>query len=141
MKRKRKPRKRIGTSPAQLASLLAAVLLAAAFLPTEAAPKKKPAGFLTAPADPVVVLNSTSVAHAADKLSATLRGKGAKIVGVGNVPGPRPAGLQILYAPGQRAQAQRLQALLAGRTPTIAPLDPVTAGAAVPHAKLVVVIG
>ncbi|MGP0070419.1 MAG: carboxypeptidase-like regulatory domain-containing protein [Bryobacteraceae bacterium] len=43
MKRKRKPRKRIGTSRALLACLLAAVLLPAAFLPIQAAPKKKPA--------------------------------------------------------------------------------------------------
>src|SRR5579863_8397704 len=43
MKRKRKPRKRIGTSRALLATLLAAVLLPAAFLPLQAAPKKKPA--------------------------------------------------------------------------------------------------
>lgn len=102
---------------------------------------KKVTGGLTPPSVPVVVLNATAVAHAADKLSLTLRAHGARIAGVGNVPGPRPAGLQILYAPGQRTQALRLAALLAKRSPSIAPIDPVTAGAAGPHARLVVVIG
>jgi LCP family protein required for cell wall assembly len=103
--------------------------------------KKHSAHALTAPSVPVVVLNSTSVAHAADKLSLSLRAQGANIAGVGNVPGPRPAGLQILYAPGQRTQAERLAALLVRRSPSIAPIDPVTAGAAGAGAKLVVVIG
>jgi hypothetical protein len=60
---------------------------------------------------------------------------------VGNVPPPRPAGVQVLYAPGERVQARRLAALLAKRSPTIAPIDPVAAGAAGPNAKLAVVIG
>jgi hypothetical protein len=103
--------------------------------------KRPVPGALTPPAVPVVVLNSTSVAHAADKLSLKLRSQGAKIAGVGNVAGPRPAGVQVLYAPGERTQAERLAALLAKRSPSIAPLDPVAAGAAGANAKLVVVIG
>jgi hypothetical protein len=103
--------------------------------------KRHVRGALTPPSVPVVVLNSTTVTHAADKLSLTLRARGVKIAGVGNVAGPRPSGLQVLYAPGQRTQARRLAALLARRSPTIAPIDPVTAGAAGGHAKLVVVIG
>jgi hypothetical protein len=47
----------------------------------------------------------------------------------------------VLYAPKQRIQARRLAALLARRRPGIAPIDPVTAGAAGAGAKLVVVIG
>jgi hypothetical protein len=103
--------------------------------------KRPVPGALTPPAVPVVVLNSTSVAHAADKLSLKLRSQGAKIAGVGNVAGPRPAGVQVLYAPGERTQAERLAALLAKRSPSISPLDPVAAGAAGANAKLVVVIG
>jgi hypothetical protein len=64
-----------------------------------------------------------------------------KITGVGNVAGPRPAGLQVLYSPSQRTQARRLGALLAQRHPSIAPIDPATEAAAGNHAKLVVVIG
>ena len=103
--------------------------------------KKRAPSALVAPSVPVVVLNSTSLAHAADKLSVVLQRQGAKIAGVGNVSGPRPTGLQILYAPGERTQAQRLQALLAKRSPTIAPIDPAAAGAAGANAKLVVVVG
>jgi hypothetical protein len=96
---------------------------------------------LVPPAVPVVILNSTPVPDAAHRLSSTLRSHGVKISGVGNVTGPRPAGLQILYAPHEHTQAQRLAAELSRRHPSIAPIDPVTAGAAGGHAKLVVVIG
>jgi hypothetical protein len=89
----------------------------------------------------VVILNSTPVPGAAHLLSSTLRPHGVRISGVGNVTGPRPTGLQVLYAPHERTQARRLAALLARRHPSIAPIDPVTAGAAGGHAKLVVVIG
>jgi hypothetical protein len=95
----------------------------------------------TAPAVPVVVLNATSVGGAAAHQSTTLQSQGVKIGGVGNLSGPRPAGLQILYAPGQRSQADRLATLLAPQNPTVAPIDPVAAGAAGNGAKLVVVIG
>ena len=98
-------------------------------------------GALTPPSVPVAVLNATNVAHAADRLSLSLRSKGARIAGVGNIAGPRPAGLQILYAPGEHRQALRLAALLAARSPTVAPIDPEAAGAAGSAAKLVVVIG
>jgi LCP family protein required for cell wall assembly len=96
---------------------------------------------LTPPKVPVVILNATPVPKAASHLSRALRSKGVKIKGVGNVTGPRPAGLQILYAEGQHTQAQRLFALLAERHPSIAPIDPAAAGAAGGHAKLVLVIG
>jgi LCP family protein required for cell wall assembly len=98
-------------------------------------------GALTPPSVPVAVLNATSIPHAADHLSNTLRSKGARIAGVGNIAGPRQAGLQILYAPGEHTQAERLAALLSSRSPTIAPIDPEAAGAAGSGVKLVVVIG
>jgi LCP family protein required for cell wall assembly len=98
-------------------------------------------GALVPPAVPVIILNSTPVPDAAHRLSTGLRSHGVKVAGVGNIPGPRPAGLEVLYAPNQRTQARRLAALLSGRHPSIAPIDPAAAGAAGSHAKLVVVIG
>ena len=96
---------------------------------------------LTPPSVPVVVLNATPVPEAAHRLSATLRSQGARIDGVGNLAGPRPAGVQVLYAPGERVQARRLAALLLRQSPRVAPMDPEAAGAAGNGAKLVVVIG
>jgi polyisoprenyl-teichoic acid--peptidoglycan teichoic acid transferase len=107
---------------------------------THTAKRKKP-GALAPPAVPVVILNSTQVPDAAHRLSTSLRARGVKIRGVGNVPGPRPGGLQVLYAANERLQAERLAALLSARHPNLAPIDPATAGAAGPNAKLVVVIG
>jgi LCP family protein required for cell wall assembly len=93
------------------------------------------------PTVPVVILNSTSVSGAARRLSLTLRSRAVKIGGVGNVVGPRPAGLQILYAPGERSQAHRLAVVLAGKDASVSPIDPAAAGAAGNGARLVVVIG
>ena len=107
---------------------------------THTAKHKQPAG-LAPPAVPVVILNSTPVPDAAHRLSRSLRARGVKIEGVGNVPGPRPAGIQVLYAASERIQAERLVALLSRSHPNLAPIDPATAGAAGPNAKLVVVIG
>jgi polyisoprenyl-teichoic acid--peptidoglycan teichoic acid transferase len=103
--------------------------------------RKHAPGALVAPTDPVVILNATPVPDAAHRLSTSLVSRGVKITGVGNVAGPRPAGLQVLYSPSQRTQARRLGALLAQRHPSIAPIDPATEAAAGNHAKLVVVIG
>jgi LCP family protein required for cell wall assembly len=103
--------------------------------------RKRAPGALTPPSSAVVVLNAGSVPHAADRLSISLRTQGVRIAGVGNLSGPRPVGLQILYAPGQRRQAERLAALLSRQAPSVAPIDPVAAGAAGEGAKLVVVIG
>jgi hypothetical protein len=93
------------------------------------------------PSVPVAVLNATSVGGAAARLSRTLESQGIKVSGVGNVTGPRPAGVQILYAPGDRSQARRLASVLAAQKPTVAPIDPEAAGAAGNGAKLAVVIG
>jgi hypothetical protein len=103
--------------------------------------KRRIPGALTPPSVQVAVLNATAVPHAADQLSISLRSRGVRIAGVGNVTGQRPAGLQILYTPGNHLQAERLAALLAKRSPSISPIDPAAAGAAGPAAKLVVVIG
>jgi len=103
--------------------------------------KKRAPGTLAPPSVPVVILNSTAVPDAAHKLSTSLRSHGVKIAGVGNVAGPRPIGLQVLYAPQERTQARRLAALLVSEAPSIAPIDPLAAGAAGAHAKLVLVIG
>jgi hypothetical protein len=89
----------------------------------------------------VVILNSTQVPDAAHRLSTSLRAHGVRIRGVGNVSGTRPAGLQVLYTADERIQAERLAALLSGRHPNIAPIDPTAAGAAGAGAKLVIVIG
>jgi hypothetical protein len=103
--------------------------------------KHKRPGALVPPSLPVAILNSTQVPDAAHRLSTTLHIRGVKILGVGNVPGPRPAGLQVLYAADDRIQAERLAALLSRRRPSLAPIDPATQAAAGPNAKLVVVIG
>jgi polyisoprenyl-teichoic acid--peptidoglycan teichoic acid transferase len=93
------------------------------------------------PTVPVVVLNATPVGGAAHKLSATLQAAGVKVAGVGNVTGPRPSGVEILYAPSDHVEAKRLAAVLASRSPALAPLDPATAAAAGGNPQLVVVIG
>ncbi len=93
------------------------------------------------PTVPVVVLNATAANDAAHQLSATLQSKGVKVAGVGNVAGPRPTGVQILYAPADHIQAERVAAVLASRSPTLAPLDPTAAAAAGNNPQVVVVIG
>jgi hypothetical protein len=93
------------------------------------------------PTVPVVVLNATPTSGAAHQLSSTLQAKGVKVAGVGNVAGPRPTGVQILYAPADQVQAQRVAAVLASRSPTLAPLDPAAAAAAGNDPQVVVVIG
>ena len=93
------------------------------------------------PTVPVVVLNATAANGAAHTLSTSLIAKGVKVASVGNVAGPRPSGVQILYAPADHVQAKRLAAVLAGRSPTVAPLDPAAAAAAGNDPQLVVVIG
>ena len=93
------------------------------------------------PTVPVVVLNATPTAGAAHQLSVTLQTKGVKVTGVGNVAGPRPSGVQILYAPADHVQAERVAAVLESQEPTLAPLDPAAAAAAGNNPQVVVVIG
>jgi LCP family protein required for cell wall assembly len=89
----------------------------------------------------VAVLNAGSQQGAAKTLGDQLRGEHVNIGTVGNVVQARPAGLSILYAPGQIAQASRLARVLSAQRPTIAPIDPATAAVAGSGAQLVVVIG
>jgi LCP family protein required for cell wall assembly len=93
------------------------------------------------PTVPVVVLNASSLAGAAGRLSPTLQSEGVKVSGVGNLSGPRPAGVQILFAAGEHGQARRLAHVMSAQDPSVAPIDPAAAGAAGNGAKLVVVIG
>jgi LCP family protein required for cell wall assembly len=83
------------------------------------------------PTIPVVVLNATATGGAAHQLAVSLRAEHVSVAGVGNLTESRPPG---------RSQAERLAGLLASRSPTVAPIDPVTAGVAGSHAHLVIVI-
>jgi LCP family protein required for cell wall assembly len=93
------------------------------------------------PTVPVGVLNAGAQQGAAKTLADQLRGEHVNIGTVGNVTEARPPGVEILYAPGQNAQASRLAKLLSARAPTVAPIDPSAAAAAGSSAQLVVVIG
>jgi hypothetical protein len=87
----------------------------------------------------VVVLNATSTPGAAHDLALSLQSSHVHVSAVGNVTETLPAGTEILYSGGERAQAKLLARVLASRSPTVAPIDPVTSAAAA-GAKLVVVI-
>jgi polyisoprenyl-teichoic acid--peptidoglycan teichoic acid transferase len=91
------------------------------------------------PTVPVAVLNSSATAGAAHRMAQRLTADGVKTSTVGNLAEPRPAGLWVLYQPGEQPQAQRLAALLPG-SPKIAPVDPTAQAAAGSGAAIVVVI-
>jgi hypothetical protein len=91
------------------------------------------------PRVPVVVLNATSTPGAAHQLALRLQARHVSVSAVGNVTETRPAGIEILYASGERSQAKLLARMMASRRPTVALIDPVTSAAAA-GAKLVVVI-
>jgi LCP family protein required for cell wall assembly len=93
----------------------------------------------TTPDVPVIVLNATQAAGAARQIAVFLQGHKVKVSAVGNVTETLPPGTEILYASGERSQAKLLAKVLATRSPSIAPIDPVTSAAAA-GAKLVVVI-
>jgi len=99
------------------------------------APAKPPV-----PTVPVTVLNSGSAQGAASNLAVSLRSQGVNVAGTGNISAARPPGVEVLYVPGQQAQAQKLVHLLSTKQATVAPIDPATAAAAGPSAQLVVVI-
>jgi hypothetical protein len=88
----------------------------------------------------VSVLNATAMPGAAHQLAVQLRADRVTVSRVGNVVETRPPGLEVLYEPGDRDQALRLARLLSGRSPTVAPIDPVSAAAAGSRAGVVVVI-
>ena len=91
------------------------------------------------PTVPVAVLNSSATAGAAHRMAQRLTADGVKTSTVGNLAEPRPAGLWVLYQPGEQPQAQRLAALLPG-SPKVAPIDPTAQAAAGSGAAIVVVI-
>jgi hypothetical protein len=93
------------------------------------------------PTGRVAVLNATSTAGAARTLAQQLSSQGIKVTTIGNVAASRPPGLEILYAPGARAQATRLARTLANRAPVVGPIDPAVQAAAGADAQIVVVIG
>lgn len=90
---------------------------------------------------PVAVLNAGQAQDAAARLARRLRLQHISVAGVGNVVDSLPPGIDILYVPGMKRQAVRLQRLLPASRPTIAPIDPVVQAAAGRAAKLAVVIG
>ncbi|HEY2160300.1 MAG TPA: LCP family protein [Solirubrobacteraceae bacterium] len=93
------------------------------------------------PTVPVAVLNAGTQQGAAKTLADQLRGEHVNIGSVGNLAEARPPGMQILYAPGQSAQASRLAHLLSSHQPVVAPIDPATSAAVGSGAQLVVVVG
>ena len=93
------------------------------------------------PSVPVSVLNASGVTGAARALALQLQAQKVGIGTVGNDTEPRPPGLEIMYAPGQRPQALLLAHMLAARSPTVLPIDPATTAAAGYGTKLAVVIG
>ena len=92
------------------------------------------------PKVPVAVLNATSTSGAAKALGTQLQADHVTVSEVGNVTETRPPGTEVLYAPGDQAQAGLVARLLSARSPTVAPIDPVTAAAAGSGAQVVVVI-
>jgi hypothetical protein len=92
------------------------------------------------PSVPVVVLNATSTPGAAHQIAVQLEAEKVKVSEVGNVTETRPPGLEILYGAGERAQAMRVARLLASRSATVEPIDPVSAAAAGSGAQVVVEI-
>jgi polyisoprenyl-teichoic acid--peptidoglycan teichoic acid transferase len=93
----------------------------------------------TVPDVPVIVLNATQTDGAAHQLALFLQSHKVRVSAVGNVTETLPPGTEILYASGERSQAKLLAKVMASRSPTVAPIDPVTSAAAA-GAKLVVVI-
>jgi hypothetical protein len=129
-----------------LAVALVAGAGAAVYLTTRshsAPPPSRPAKRVhrapTVPRIPVVVLNASSTAGAAHQLALALQADHVSVSAIGNVTETRPPGTEILYTGGERSQAELLARLLSTRSPTVAPIDPVTSAAAA-GAQLVVVI-
>ena len=91
------------------------------------------------PSVPVVVLNATSTPGAAHQMAVALQAKHVTVTATGNVTETLPPGTEILYAVGERRQAELLAHVLSAQSPTVAPIDPVTSAAS-NSAKLVVVI-
>jgi LCP family protein required for cell wall assembly len=100
------------------------------------------------PSAPVAVLNAGDAPDAAHHLAFALARRHVHVVAVGNLGGTAPASYEVLYRPGDAAQARLLAATLRAQHPLVAPIGATTAqaiGAATAQAtrslpKLVVVI-
>jgi polyisoprenyl-teichoic acid--peptidoglycan teichoic acid transferase len=140
----RRPAVIVGLVVVIAAAAAAAVLLAGHGRQTAITPAARKAAAAhraaTIPTVPVVVLNATTTAGAAGTLATQLRADKVAVSQVGNVTETRPPGTEVLYAPGQRAQATLVARLLSARQPTLSPIDPVTAAAAGGGAPVVVLI-
>ena len=94
------------------------------------APPSSVAHGLSLPSIPIAVLNATPTPGAARTLASSLQADKVRVSQVGNVTETRPPGTEVLYAAGERQQAERVARLLASRSPTVLPIDPVIAAAA-----------
>ncbi len=88
------------------------------------------------PSVPVAVLNASSASGAAHELATQLHKRGVSIAMTGNLSTALTPGLDILYAPGSRAQAQMLARLL-----TRPNMQPMTVGVSdAAHGAAVVIV-
>jgi LCP family protein required for cell wall assembly len=93
-----------------------------------------------APSAPVAVLNAGSVAQAAHRLAVDLARHRVHVIGIGNLGAAAPAAYEVLYTPGDVAQARLLAGILTARHPLVAPISPAATQAAGAGPKLIVVI-
>ncbi len=136
---RRSPRARavLGVGAATAALAVGALLIDRVLVGHGAQTSSAASGRLAAPPVPVAVLNASSTAGAAHQLASQLHRRGVSIAMTGNLSLALTPGLDILYAPGSRVQAERLARLLARPN-----LQPMTVGvsAAARGATIVVVI-
>ncbi len=119
---------------------VAGVVLASVLSSAPPKPHRVPNLAATRPDVPVAVLNGGTVPGAAAELGTQLKHQGVNVTTEANLGAAPPVGLEVLYTPGQMAQADRLARLLKGQSPTIAPADPVAEGAAGTAARVIVVL-
>jgi hypothetical protein len=94
----------------------------------------------TVPSVPVAVLNATSTPGAAGRMARQLRLSGVKVATVGNLAESLPPGMQILYAPGARPDAELAARMLRAHRPSVQPINPLAQAAAGNRTQVVVVI-
>jgi LCP family protein required for cell wall assembly len=116
------------------AAVVLAILLAAGgyvALESNAAAQKRKAGAAAREvlSAPVAVLNAGDTPHAAHRLALTLVRRHVHIVAVGNLVAAAPASYEVLYRPGDAAQARLLASILRAQHPLVAPIGTATARA------------
>ncbi len=138
-RRRRRPLLRAGVALLVLAG--AAVLVDRELIGSSTRPRPSRAAVVVKgpPTVPVAVLNATAVDGAADQLAAQLAGHGVKIAMTGELSTQLAPGLDILYATGDRIQAERLAEMLGVHAHAVAPIT-AAASAAAQGAPVVVVI-